>query len=853
MKITLPEYSLIVLIGASGSGKTTFARKHFGSNEILSVREFGEMVGQPDNQEQNDEDALEAMNFVVDKRMKNRVLTIIDAPHINQVDRKHLRQIAKKYHARLVAIALDLPEEVCLARNQQEPERSVPRSILRHQIENLNKNVHRLQSEGFRYVYHLKSVEEIDAVEIVQRPMRSNYETEEGPFDIIGDVHGCREELEVLLGKLGYEISKAPEGSELYYEVKPPTGRKVVFVGDLVDRGPDSPGVLKLAMSMVKSGVAFCVPGNHDDKLMRKLEGRNVQLKHGLAETMVQLESENDDFLEEVRSFILKLPAHLQLAGGKLVIAHAGLKETMHGRESGGVRSFCLYGETTGEIDSFGLPVRYNWAENYRGDATIVYGHTPIPTPEWLNHTLNIDTGCVFGGHLTALRFPEKELVKVAAEKEYMAPSRPLPLNVHEVNTQQKHDEVLDISYFRDRSLASTRMMYNLSPHDWQVIPVIEWLNTRGVNPRWLIYLPFPATPPKATSLPGLLEHPIQAYEYYRKKGVETLSLQEMVPGNRVVVIITKEEQIATQRFGIKNGGIGTVYTAKGQPYFDSNAEEQRFLLRLRDAVDHAELWTALNSDWICMEADMLPALPQAEPLAKEVFSTTGTIAASSLDRVANAISRARARGVDMENEQLRTSARQTQIQSFNRAWQQLAETGSGSSNIQIAPVHFLAGENKVYTDQSHAWHLAMAEALHNADSDLVYAIRHLQISLDDEEAIREATGWWESITEAGGYGMVVKPYNFIPDPTQELPQPAIWVRGKDALRLKYGPEYDAPEQLEILRRRRLKLKRESSIRELALGYEALHRFVEKRPLNEVHQCIFIQLTLHTHPNDPRM
>lgn len=851
MKITLPEYSLIVLIGASGSGKSTFARQHFAAHEVLSIQDFRHLIGPSPSGSQTDDDALEAMNFVLEKRMKNRALTVIDAPHVTQADRKHLRQIAKKFHARLVAVVLDLPEEVCRSRNEINPAGSVPQVLVRKQVEELGKNVNRLQSEGFRYVHHLKSVEEVEAVEVTRRPMRSNFEAEKGPFDIIGDVHGCREELEILLAKLGYEISPAPEESELYFQVKPPSDRRLVFVGDLVDRGPDSPGVLKLVMSMVKSGVALCVPGNHDDKLMRKLEGRNVQLKHGLAETMEQLEGENEAFLEEVRNFIWSLPSHLQLAGGDLVVAHAGLKETMQGRESGGVRSFCLYGETTGEIDSYGLPVRYNWAENYRGTATVVYGHTPIPSPEWLNHTLNIDTGCVFGGNLTALRFPEKELVKVAAKKEYMAPSRPLPQNVHEVSTQSQHDAVLDFSYFRDRSLASTRMMYNMGPQDWQVIPVIEWMNTFAVNPRWLIYLPFRPSPPKTTSLPGLLEHPIQAIEYYRRKGVASLSLQEMVHGNRVVVVITRDEQVAARRFGIQNGGIGTVYTAKGSPYFSSEKEEQVFLLRLRDAMDRAEMWTALKSDWVCLEADMMPAIPHSTPLVRDVYSAIGSIGKSSLDRVGDALGRAAARGIDVGNALERNAGRQSQIENFNLAWQRLAETSAAEH--QIAPVHILAGENKVFTDQAHSWHLAMAEALHHADPELIYLIRHVLLDLDDEEAIREGCSWWESLTDAGGPGMVVKPFDFISDPTKELPQAAMWIRGKEALRLRYGPEYDTHDQLEVLRRRSLKAKREASIRELALSHEALHRFVEKAPLSEVHQCIFIQLTMHTHPLDPRL
>jgi protein phosphatase len=156
--------------------------------------------------------------------------------------------------------------------------------------------------------------------------------------------------------------------------------------------------------ALVESGSAICVPGNHNMKLLRKLRGKNVQITHGLAESLAQLEAEPPEFREKVAEFIDGLVSHYVFDDGKLVVAHAGMKESMQGRGSGKVRDFALYGETTGETDEFGLPVRYPWADDYRGRAMVVYGHTPVPEPQWLNRTINIDTGCVFGGKLTALR-----------------------------------------------------------------------------------------------------------------------------------------------------------------------------------------------------------------------------------------------------------------------------------------------------------------------------------------------------------------------------------------------------------------------------------------------------------------
>ncbi len=246
---------------------------------------------------------------------------------------------------------------------------------------------------------------------------------EAGPFDIIGDVHGCFNELKELLIALGYIIEQ--DRTHHNYTVKPPKNHKAVFVGDLVDRGPSSPEVLRLVMDMVEAGHAYCVSGNHDDKLYRKLLGRNVQVRHGLELTMEQLSPYSSEFIARVRDFLGGLPHHVLLDEGRLVIAHAGLAEHLHGRHNRSVRDLCLYGPTTGEMDQHGLPVRLDWAANYTGHAIVVYGHTPVHIPCWRNNTINIDTGCVFGGKLTSLLYPDNVITAVEAHKTYAEPVRP--------------------------------------------------------------------------------------------------------------------------------------------------------------------------------------------------------------------------------------------------------------------------------------------------------------------------------------------------------------------------------------------------------------------------------------------
>jgi protein phosphatase len=422
MTINIPELALVVVVGPSGSGKSTFCRKHFKETEVLSSDFFRAMVADDETDQAASADAFELLHLVLAKRLAAGRLTVVDATNVRPESRKPLLAAARKFHVQPVAVVFDLPAELCHARNQQRPDRTFGPHVTRRHAEDLRRSLGRLEDEGFRRVHVLSSPEEIDAVTFHRHPLPVNQRHDHGPFDVVGDVHGCLEELLALLGKLGYGLVQE-EGT---WKATHPQNRKLVFVGDLCDRGPDTPGAFRLAMDVIGRGLGYCVLGNHEDKLSRWLKGNPVKMNHGLEQSVRQMEAEPPEFRERVQQFIASLPSHLVLDGGRLVVAHAGLTADLHGRVSGRVRSFALYGDTTGEVDEFGLPVRLNWAANYRGRATVIYGHTPTLVPEWMNRTLCIDTGCVFGGALTALRYPEMEIVSVPALKEYVAPKRPL-------------------------------------------------------------------------------------------------------------------------------------------------------------------------------------------------------------------------------------------------------------------------------------------------------------------------------------------------------------------------------------------------------------------------------------------
>ncbi|MDM8564856.1 AAA family ATPase [Candidatus Halobeggiatoa sp. HSG11] len=414
MEIKIPELSLVLLIGVSSSGKSTFAKQHFKETEILSSDNCRAMIADDEVDQTVTKEAFSVLHFIAAKRLAIGKLTVIDATNVQLKARKSLLHLAKEYNVKAVAIVFNLSEQLCQTRRQQRPDRYFGYEIIQRQYNDLQYSLRNLKREGFKQITILNSVTEVEESKVKLVPLTCNMRHVTGPFDIIGDIHGCFDELLILLEKLGYQV----QFSNSKYTVTHPQDRKVIFLGDLVDRGPKIPQVLQLVMDMVTAGYAFCVKGNHDMKLLRRLKGHDTKLVHGLAESIQQLQTTSTIFCNQVIDFIGNLSEHYLFDDGKLVVAHAGLPEKLQGRNTGKVFEFALYGKVIGR-DEAGLPIRYNWAADYKGSAMVVYGHTPVFESQWINNTICIDTGCVFGGKLTALRYPEKELVTTVAKKIY--------------------------------------------------------------------------------------------------------------------------------------------------------------------------------------------------------------------------------------------------------------------------------------------------------------------------------------------------------------------------------------------------------------------------------------------------
>lgn len=858
MKLTIPELSLVVLVGPSGCGKSTFARKHFKPTEVLSSDFCRGLVSDDENNQAATKDAFEVLRFIASKRLEAGKLTVVDATNVQPEARKPLVALAREYHVLPVAIVLNLPERLCHDRNRDRSDRDFGPHVIRQQSQQLRRSIRNLKREGFRHIYEFSSPEEVEEAVIERQPLWNNLKHEHGPFDIIGDVHGCFDELRALLERLGYEITSSLEDENSFgYQVRHPEGRKAIFLGDLVDRGPKIPEVLRLVMSMTASGAALCVPGNHDIKLMRKLNGRDVRITHGLAESLEQLERETEDFREQVATFIDKLVSHYVLDDGQLVVAHAGLKEALQGRGSGKVRDFALFGETTGETDEFGLPIRYNWAAEYRGRAMVVYGHTPVPEPEWLNRTINIDTGCVFGGKLTALRYPEKDLVSVPAARTYyesVKPFLPEEEKAPALTAQQQHDDVLDIEDVTGKRIVSTKLHHNVTVREENAIAALEVMSRFSANPKWLIYLPPTMSPSETTKEQGLLEHPAEAFSYYFNQGVARVVCEEKHMGSRAVVVICRDEETARRRFGVVGEGLGICYTRTGRRFFDDRALESEFLTRIRAAADKAGLWEEFETDWLYLDCELMPWSAKAQELLRQQYSAVGAASRASLGDAVLALEQASTSVSDVLPLLERYRGRAGAAEKYREAYRRYCWPVQSVNDLRLAPFHLLATEGRVPTDRDHVWHMRTLRRLcEAADEPLLFVTSYLVVDVTDKESLRAGTLWWEELTDRGGEGMVVKPLEFIARGTRGVAQPAVKCRGREYLRIIYGPEYDAPENLERLRARGLAAKRSLALREFALGVEGLERFVRREPLRRVHECVFGVLALESEPVDPRL
>lgn len=853
-RIEIPEFCLVALVGGTSSGKTSFAHKHFKSTEVLSSDFFRGMVCDDENSQSVSGDAFDLLFYAANKRLNNMKLTVIDATNIQQSARKQVLSLAKEQNVHAAAIVLNLPEEILQERNKARPERNFPERVIRQHCRDVKRCIKGLKHEGFRFVYVINSLEQLENTEVVRTKLWNDKKEEHGPFDIIGDIHGCCDELELLLDKLGYVRTDG-----VYSH---PEGRKAAFLGDLCDRGNRSADVLRLVMDMVKAGNAIAVPGNHDVKLLKYLRGKSIAITHGIDKTIADIEARGEEFKAEAADFIDSLVSHYVLDDGRLVISHAGIKQEYIGRGSARVREFCLYGETTGETNSYGLPVRLDWAADYRGRAAVVYGHIAGKEVKAQNNTFCIDTGCVFGGRLTAFRYPEKEIADVAALQQYYEPVKPL----EEVIDTHMGD-MLTVGDFNKKLHIETELMPSIDIHENNAAAALEIMSRFAADPHWLIYLPPTMSPCETSELEDHLEHPLQAFEYYRTHGIENVVCEKKHMGSRAVIVLCRTPETALKRFGITDGTRGIIYTRTGRRFFEDEAVEYALLDRLEAVLTKTGFWNDLKTDWVCLDTELMPWSEKAQGLINSQYAPTGNAGAGSLSAAVKALEKACERqniafevdkltsGKNVDPNMLleRYKTKQDDITRYIKAYREYCRRVKSIDDYRIAPFHILAVEGHVFSKEKHIWHMEIIRRYITGIDPVYMETPYFCVDTEDENSVQAGVDWWIELTSKGGEGMVVKPETFTAKQGIKLLQPAVKCRGREYLRIIYGAEYLDPDHLKRLKVRSLNRKRALALKEFSLGMESLTRFVKGEPLYRVHECSFGVLALESEPVDPRL
>ncbi|HKX26674.1 MAG TPA: polynucleotide kinase-phosphatase, partial [Blastocatellia bacterium] len=365
--------------------------------------------------------------------------------------------------------------------------------------------------------------------------------------------------------------------------------------------------------------------------------------------------------------------------------------------------------------------------------------------------------------------------------------------------------------------------------------------------------LPPTISPPETSSEAGLLEHPAEVFSYFKGEGASRVVCEEKHMGSRAIIIVCRDEEAARKAFGVRDEGCGLVYTRTGRRFFDSPALEQEFIGRLGQALEAANFWEEFKTEWICLDCELMPWSAKARELLRRQYAAVGSATRASFPEAIASLQLAADRGAEAAALLERYAQRMEMARDYVTAYRRYCWSVDSISDLKLAPFHLLATEGATYFDRDHVWHMETLARLCRADSALLQATQSQVVDPADEPSRRQGVEWWAALTARGGEGMVVKPLDYIVKGRRGLVQPAVKCRGREYLRIIYGPEYTAPEHLERLRQRKLNHKRSLATREFALGVESLERFARREPLRRVHECVFGVLALESEPVDPRL
>jgi len=445
---------------------------------------------------------------------------------------------------------------------------------------------------------------------------------------------------------------------------------------------------------------------------------------------------------------------------------------------------------------------------------------------------------------------PEREFVSVAAAREYAEPIRPLVKPAPESRTsQQELDDVLDLEDVTGKRIIETRLHRSITIREENSIAALEVMSRFATDPHWLIYLPPTMSPSETSSRPDYLEYPTEAFEYFRKNGVEKVVCEEKHMGSRAVIVVCRDLKAACQRFGVIDGRTGVCYTRTGRPFFPEPIDEVEFITRIQRALTNAGFWDDFRSEWFCLDCELMPWSAKARELLQRQYAAVGAAGVASLEAVVAATKQSLAASDLTAIYEHRLG----RLRKYRDAYRHYCWPVKSLDDYRLAPFHLLASEGAIHTDKTNRWHMETVHRLAATDPAFIIATPFVEVNVADTTDVGKASFWWEEMTGKGGEGMVVKSLDFIAHGAKGLVQPALKCRGREYLRIIYGPEYTADDQLPRLRGRGLSGKRSLAAREFSLGIEGLERFVAREPLRRVHECVFGVLALESEPVDPRL
>jgi polynucleotide kinase-phosphatase len=863
MQIRLPHAGIVLLVGPSNSGKSTLLKSMIEKNEILpsevissddfrvlvSDIEFIDWRDRPKDEADNlmDEyqtisrEAFSMMDSVIDARSRLNKLTFVDATHLHPDDRKRYIALARKNNVPILSIVFDIPEEDLLSRDAgRENPRGKKR--IKQQFQTFKREKNYLKKEGYMSVYLIR---EQDNLQFIRSKNPVEKDIQNG-IDIIGDIHGCFDEMICLLNQLGYE--KNEKGLFLH-----PQGRKFVSIGDVMSRGPHSLKTMLFVHEHVEQNLAYMIDSNHGWKIARWLDGRNVSLNHGDEKVEDEFKAYEMEYGSEkteeikllLKEFLLRAPSHYVFTKNgiqTLICTHAGIKDEFIGKQSEAISDFCRYGDTDG-FDDKGKPVRKDWFINHKKSSLVVWGHDPKPTPLLINNTINIDQGVVFGGSLTAFRYPEREFVSVKAKEDYSGtPDNPLK------EWEKNRLNPPNIGKFINGYSVLTEELGEVKIHQDIVKPAIDTVSHFTIPIEQLIYIPPTMSPtPKPSALDGFLEHPKEAIDYYRSQGIQTLVAEKKHMGSRAILFLFKDTESSKKHTGIDS--LGVIYTRTGRRFFDIAIEEQ-IVGRINQNLHENGYFEKYGTDYLLLDAEIMPWNLKAKELISSQYAHVSENAILDRMKLKEKIESAFKGNEALEGWLEEYEQKLENAYTFKEVFQKYCWEIEDVDSIRIAPFHVLSHSNQTFFDHPHTWHMEMNRQFARISS--LFMETEYKI-ITDEASEEEVIHWWKDITSEGHEGIVIKPEFFIARNKGKLLQPAIKVRGRKYLNIIYGMDYLLPNNLERLKNRNTGKKQKLALKEFSLGVEGIKRYKNGESIERVHECVLATLAMESDPVDPRL